>query len=92
MQRFADTFGQAHTRFRELKEKEEQARVAEQRAAVDRVRAEAAGMEGTEDIANVVQALWEALQGQDVDYDFLSMEVIDEDANLLQAYAAIPDG
>jgi len=89
--RFADVFEFAYSRFRELKAKEEQARAADQRAAVDRVSAEAAGMEGTEDIANVVKALWEALQGQNVDYDFLSMEVIDEDANLLQAYAAIPD-
>ena len=89
--RFTDVFDYAYDRFQELKEKEEQARAADQRAAVDRVRAEAAGMEGTEDIANVVKALWEGLQGQNVNYDFLSMEVIDEDANLLQAYAAIPD-
>ncbi|MDP6041020.1 MAG: hypothetical protein QGG64_20895, partial [Candidatus Latescibacteria bacterium] len=82
IKRFADIFDFAYSRFLELKEKEEQVRVADQRAAVDRVRAEAAGMEGTEDIANVVKTLWEGLQGQNVDYDFLSMEVIDEDANL----------
>jgi signal transduction histidine kinase len=89
--RFTEVFDYAYDRFRELKEKEERARQADQRAAVDRVRAEATAMEKTDDIADVVTALWDGLIGQNIPFAFLTMEVIDRDVDVLQAYAAMPD-
>jgi signal transduction histidine kinase/CheY-like chemotaxis protein len=88
--RFGEAFDFAYSRFRELQEKEEQAREADQRAAVDRVRAEATAMEKADDIADVVTALWDGLIGQNIEFAFLTMEVIEREADLLQAYAAMP--
>jgi signal transduction histidine kinase/CheY-like chemotaxis protein len=88
--RFSEVFDFAYSRFRELKESEEQAREADQRAAVDRVRAEATAMEKADDIAEVVTALWDGLIGQNIEFAFLTMEVIEREADVLQAYAAMP--
>ena len=86
--RFTVVFEFAYNRFLELKEKEERAREAEQRAAVDRMRAEATAMESTEDIANVVKTLWEGLVAQGLDFTTLNFRVEDREADELQMYLA----
>ncbi|MFT5369029.1 MAG: hypothetical protein ACI8V2_004003 [Candidatus Latescibacterota bacterium] len=91
LKRFADVFDFAYARFLELKAAEDLAREAQRRGAVDRVRAEATGMEKTEDIADVLKTLWEGLKGQDVSFDYVTLYVADEDADLLQVYAAVPE-
>jgi len=90
--RFGEVFGFAYERFKELQEKEAQVREAEQRAAVDRVRAEATAMTATDDIANVVKALWEGLVGQGLAFRTLVFRVEDEQAEELQMYVATLDG
>ena len=91
VKRFADVFDFAYGRYLELKEAEQAAREAGRRAAVDRLRAEATAMGGTDDLANVVSALWEGLKVQDVRFNFLTMEIAEPERNLLQSYAALPD-
>ena len=86
--RFADAFDFAYARFRELKEAEEQARESERRAAVDRVRAEATAMEGTEDIINVVKELWQGLHTQGLEHRTLSLQIEDHQTELFQLYLA----
>ena len=92
VKRFTDLFEFAYSRFRDLKEKEEQARAADQRAAVDRVRAEATAMAGTEDIADVVKALWDGLVGQGFAFSTLVFRVEDEQERELQMYLATLEG
>ena len=92
VKRFGQVFAFAYDRFRELKEKEERAREAEQQAAVDRMRAEATAMESTEDIANVVKTLWEGLVAQGLDFTTLVFRVEDRQADELQMYLVIDTG
>ncbi|MBT4141290.1 MAG: response regulator, partial [Candidatus Latescibacteria bacterium] len=92
LKRFTDGFEFAYSRFLELKEKEDQARAADRRAAVDRVRAEATAMEKTEDIADVVKALWDGLVGQGFVFSTLVFRVEDEQEQELQMYLATLEG
>ena len=90
--RFTEVFAFAYNRFLELKKKEEQVREADRRAAVDRVRAVATAMEGTEDIANVVKELWEGLVGQGLVFSTLTFQVEDQQDQEFQMYLATLGG
>jgi signal transduction histidine kinase len=91
-QRFAEVFGFAYDRYLQLEQAEGQARRAERRALVDRVRAEAMAMQGTEDIAKVVRVLWEALAAQELNFDTLVLQVVDDETDTLQFYLATTQG
>tara|TARA_Y100001960_G_scaffold325618_1_gene408300 strand:+ start:565 stop:1314 length:750 start_codon:yes stop_codon:yes gene_type:complete len=57
--RFADVFGFAFERFRELSAAEAQAREAERHSAVDRIRAEIAAMHTSDDFPGITPLLWQ---------------------------------
>jgi signal transduction histidine kinase len=92
VKRFGDMFDFAYDRFLELRDKEERAPEAELQASVDRVRAEAMAMAATDDIANVVKALWEGLVRQTIIFDTLVFRVEDVQTEELQMYVATLEG
>ena len=63
MRRFADVFEYAYGRFRELEEKEAQNRELTIQNALERVRAQAQGMQESEEIAGVAKAIYDRFQG-----------------------------
>ena len=67
----------------ELQQKTE---AAERRAAVDRVRAEAAAMQKSDEIDRVVVALWTALEEIGLVFDNFGIQVINSEAEVLSLY------
>ena len=91
MEGFSDTFGLAHKRLVELRGAEEQARRAELRAAVDRVRAEATAMQKSPDFGNVVRELWEALERCEMTFQSFAFNVLDRGADEMQVYGTLSE-
>jgi signal transduction histidine kinase len=67
--RFAKVFGQAYTRFLDLKKAEEQAREAEIEAALERVRSRSLAMHKTDELQDVVRVVAEELKNTGVILD-----------------------
>ena len=61
--RFTDVFDYAYGRFRELEEKEAQNRELTIQNAIERVRAQAQGMQESHELANVAKSIYEEFQG-----------------------------
>ena len=61
--RFTDVFDYTYGRFRELEEKEDQNRELTIQNALERVRAQAQGMQVSDEIAGVAKAIYEEFQG-----------------------------
>ncbi|MEJ2163066.1 MAG: hypothetical protein P8X60_07065, partial [Robiginitalea sp.] len=60
--RFASVFGQTYTRFLDLESAEARARESEIEAALERVRAKAMAMHGSEDLRQTISAIFEELK------------------------------
>jgi len=67
--RFAKVFGQAYTRFLDLKKAEEQAREAQIEAALERVRSRSLAMQKTNELQDVVRVVAEELKNTGVILD-----------------------
>ena len=67
--RFAKVFGQAYTRFLDLKKAEEQAKEAQVEAALERVRSRSLAMHKTDELQNVVRVVAEELKNTGVILD-----------------------
>ena len=61
--RFTDVFDYAYDRFQELKEKEDQNRELRIQNALEKVRAQAQGMQVSDEIAGVAKAIYDEFQG-----------------------------
>ena len=87
LQRFAEVFGFAYTRFLELQNAEAQARQAEQQAAVDRVRAEIATMRTSADLEQrLTPLIWKELTGLGVSFFRCGVFIADEEADRVSCY------
>ncbi|GEM_PF-6046263 len=80
-QKFAEIFALAYARFLNLQRTEAQARQAVRQAAVDRVRAEALSMQKSEDIVQVLKALWTELRGLGMNFTLCSIDIFDAGKN-----------
>ncbi len=90
--RFAEVFEFAYARFLELQKAEGQARQAERRAAVDRVRAEIATMRTSADLERVTPLLWKEMTGVGVPFNRCGVFIMDEGEAQVRAYLADPQG
>ena len=62
VKRFGEVFGYAHSRYKELQEKEAQNRQLKNQNVLERLRGQAQGMQSSEDIGPVVEALYRELK------------------------------
>jgi ligand-binding sensor domain-containing protein/signal transduction histidine kinase len=63
VKRFGEVFGYAHSRYRELQEKEGQNRELQNQNTLERLRGQARGMQSSEDIGPVVEAIYREMTG-----------------------------
>ena len=90
--RFADVFGFAYERFRDLSAAEAQTREAERRSGVDHVRAEIAAMHTSEDLSRITPLLWKTLDRLGVPFYRCGVFVVDDEAQRLAMYMSDAQG
>jgi signal transduction histidine kinase len=90
--RFGAVFGQAYTRFKDLKKAEEQARQAIRTASLDRVRAQIASMRTTQDLERITPLIWTELTTLEVPFFRCGVFIINPDQHRIQAFLSTPDG
>ena len=92
LKQLAAIFGVAYSRFLELKQAEENARQAERRAAVDRVRAEIATMRTSADLEQLTPLIWKELTDAAVPFFRCGVFIVNEEGKRVQSYLANPQG
>jgi len=90
LEHFTEVFALAYSRFEDLKAAEERARSAEREQAAERVRAEAMAMRSTDDLRNVVMAMYRGIAGpmEEDSRIICAVYLIDEDEEEIIAYYA----
>ena len=78
MKRFGEVFGYAHSRYKELQEKETQNRRLAVEAAVQRLRAEVQSMDEASDFERILSLLTESLKTVELTFDGCEIDVLDE--------------
>jgi signal transduction histidine kinase len=79
LERFAAVFGQTYTRYLDLQKAEHAARESRIEAALERVRAKALAMHGTEDLRQTITAIFEELKNLNVTPLRLGLGLINPD-------------
>ena len=92
MQRFANSFHLAYTRYEDLQMAEARARDAVKSASLDRVRGEIASMRTTEDLQRITPLVWNELTTLGVPFIRCGVFIIDETSERVQVYLSTPDG
>ena len=103
LKRFGEVFGYAHARYVELQEKEAQNRALQNQNTLERLRGQAQGMQSSEDIGPVVEAVHRELTGTGLPLLYLSIwtnptesgvEVwtVSEDGRALPLHLGAPPG
>ena len=92
LKRFAREFEQAYTRFLDVKNAEAQAREADRRAALDRVRGEIASMRTKEDLTLITPLMWKELNTLAVPFIRCGVLIMDENKNTIHTYLSKPNG
>ncbi len=90
--RFAKVFDQTYTRFLDLQQAEARAREAEQRASLDRIRAEIASMRTVEDLQRITPLIWRELTTLGVPFFRCGVFIIDEATEHAHVYLSTPSG
>jgi signal transduction histidine kinase len=90
--RFGAVFGQAYTRFQDLKKAEEQARQAIRTASLDRVRAQIASMRTAQDLERITPLIWTELTTLQVPFFRCGVFIVNEAQHRIQAFLSTPDG
>jgi len=90
--RFTEVFSFAYARFKELERAEAQAIAAERRSAVDRVRAEIAGMRESTDLERLTPLLWQELANLGLTFSRCGVFIADEQARIMRSYLTTPTG
>jgi serine phosphatase RsbU (regulator of sigma subunit) len=90
--RFAKVFEQSYTRFLDLQKAEEQVRLAEQQASLDRVRAEIASMRTTDDLEKITPLIWRELTTLGIPFFRCGVFIFDEPNAIAHAYLSTPLG
>lgn len=90
--RIGAVFGQAYTRFKDLKKAEEQARQAIRTASLDRVRAQIASMRTAQDLERITPLIWTELTTLQVPFFRCGVFIVNEAQHRIQAFLSTPDG
>lgn len=86
--RFGHVFQQTYTRFLDLQKAEAQAREAQIEASLERVRSLAVGMQKSDEVGNVSDALFAELQNLNVNVFGCTITVIDEALDKMELWRA----
>ena len=78
IKRFGEVFGYAHSRYKELQEKEAQNRRLAVEASVQRLRAEVQSMDEASDFERILSLLTESLKTVELSFDGCEIDVLDE--------------
>ena len=78
IKRFGEVFGYAHSRYKELQEKEAQNRRLTVEASVQRLRAEVQSMDEASDFERILSLLTESLKTVELSFDGCEIDVLDE--------------
>ena len=78
MKRFGEVFAFAHSRYKELQEKEAQNRRLAVEASVQRLRAEVQSMDEASDFERILSLLTESLKTVELSFDGCEIDVLDE--------------
>jgi sugar lactone lactonase YvrE len=78
IKRFGEVFGYAHSRHRELQEKEAQNRRLAVEASVQRLRAEVQSMDEASDFERILSLLTESLKTVELSFDGCEIDVLDD--------------
>ena len=78
IKRFGEVFGYAHSRYKELQQKEAQNRRLAVEAAVQRLRAEVQSMDEASDFERILSLLTESLKTVELTFDGCEIDVLDE--------------
>ncbi len=92
LKRFAHVFEQAYTRFLDVKTAEAQAKEADNRAALDRVRGEIASMRTKEDLTLITPLIWKELNTLGVQFIRCGVLIMDESKRTIHTYLSKPNG
>ena len=88
--RFTDVFDYAYDRFQELKEKEDQNRELTIQNAIERVRAQAQGMQESDEIAGVAKAVYDECQGLGYPLLRATVVILDEESSTAHLWGFSP--
>lgn len=92
LERFADVFNLAYTRFQDLLNSEKRTWEETKNASLDRVRGEIASMRTKEDLQRITPLIWQELKILDVPFFRCGVFIVDETKKMIQAYLSLPDG
>jgi len=92
IQRFADVFHLAYTRFQDLRNSEANVREEMKQASLDRVRGEIASMRTKEDLSEITPIVWKELTSLGVPFIRCGVFIVDEVRKSIQSYLSKPDG
>ncbi|WP_340111898.1 sensor histidine kinase [Maribellus mangrovi] len=87
LRRFAKIFGQAYTRFQDLKKAEKQAREAEIEMSLERVRAKAMAMRNSSDIPGAVAIVFKELSRLGIEMERNGIVLISEETPLMEVWS-----
>jgi len=90
--RFAPVFGQAYTRFLDLKKAEAQAKEAKIEAALEKVRARTMGMQRSDELADTAVLLFQQLKLLDVELRGCGFNIWEKDEKTCTAWMSTPVG
>ncbi len=90
LRRFTNAFGQAYTRFLDLQKAEAQVREAQIENALEKVRSRSLAMHKSEELQDVVTAVFERLKELDIQMDAINLDVYPENLKDACLWTAIP--
>lgn len=92
LQRFADVFQLAYTRYQDLRKTELSAIEELKQASLNRVRGEIASMRTTDDLARIIPIVWEELTSLGVRFIRCGVFIVDESQQHIQSFLSTPSG
>jgi len=92
VQRFADVFHIAFTRYLDLQSAESRAKEAIKQASLDRVRGEIASMRTSEDLNRITPVIWNELKVLEVPFFRCGVFIVDDQAKKIDTYLSNPEG
>ena len=92
MQRFANGFHLAYTRYEDLKQAEARAQQATRSAALNRIRAEIASMRSTADLERITPLIWKELTTLEIPFFRCGVFIVDEASESVQVFLTTPTG
>ncbi|HSK14519.1 MAG TPA: nuclear transport factor 2 family protein, partial [Phnomibacter sp.] len=90
--RFSTVLSLTYKRYKDIMEAEANAREANRRASIDRVRAEIASMRTAEDLERITPLVWNELTALGIPFIRCGVFIMDEDQQLIHTFLSTPDG